>query len=242
MLFHFVNWCSQDLYVFIFLLSGVIYSIAKRKLTITAALTAGLIGMLVYKGSGLPGLAQLVMFFLSGTIATSFQIQKKQELNIAENNNGRRTTGQVIANGGIAAILGAIAWYLPYYTSILQLMISASLASATADTLSSELGSLYGSKFFDILTLKKAKRGPNGVISLEGTLFGIGGAALIALTFGLGYGNYNLMPVIIIAGFIGNISDSILGATLERQEIIDNNIVNFLNTFVAALVTLLFIK
>jgi uncharacterized membrane protein len=45
---------------------------------------------------------------------------------------------------------------------------------------------------------------------------------------------------IIIAGTAGNLSDSVLGALLERKNIIGNNAVNFLNTFIAALVALLF--
>lgn len=237
MLLHFAG--RTDLFAFIFLIFGVIYSIIKNKLSIIAAIVAGLIGFLVYKGADFAGLAELVIFFLCGTISTGIQIQEKEKLRLAEENNGRRTSGQVIANGGVAAILGAVAWCLPQYSFVLQLMIAGSLASATADTVSSELGSIYGSNFYDILSFNKTKKGPDGVISLEGTLLGIAGSFLIAIVFSIGNGVYNLMLTIIVAGIIGNLTDSFLGATLERKKIIGNNIVNFLNTLIGALVCLI---
>ena len=226
----------QDLFVYILLLAGIILSINRKKLTLSAAIIAGFVGLLVYRGAGLTGLAMLVMFFLLGSFATSLFIIKKQQLCISEENSTQRTTGQVIANGGVAAILGAIAWYKPSYAPLLQLMIAGSLASATADTLSSELGSVYGRKFYDILSFRKSNPGPDGVISLEGTLIGIVGAILIAFVYEIGFGfNYYLF-FIVVAGTVGNLMDSFLGATLERKNFIGNNAVNFFNTAAGALV------
>jgi uncharacterized membrane protein len=50
---------------------------------------------------------------------------------------------------------------------------------------------------------------------------------------GLGWGSGFL--IIILAGTMGNLSDSILGALLERKQLLTNNGVNSLNTFIAAL-------
>ena len=181
----------------------------------------------------------LVIFFISGTAATGWRRAKKERVGAAEENKGRRTAWQVIANGGVAAILGAIAWYKPGCTPLLQLMIAGSLASATGDTLSSELGTVYGSRFYDVLSFKRTAAGPDGVISLEGTLIGIAGAALIAAVYTCSLGwDYHFLWII-IAGAIGNFADSVLGATLERRGLIDNNMVNFLNTLIGALVCLL---
>jgi uncharacterized membrane protein len=41
--------------------------------------------------------------------------------------------------------------------------------------------------------------------------------------------------LIVLTGTIGNLADSILGATYERKGAIGNNAVNFLNTLIAAL-------
>jgi uncharacterized protein (TIGR00297 family) len=228
----------EEITVYIFLLTGAILSRISRKLTNTASITAGFVGLLVYKGAGITGFAMLITFFVCGTIATGWQIKTKQMAGFAEKESNRRTAGQVIANGGVAAILGGTAWFLTGYTPIIRLMIAGSLAAATADTLSSELGSLYGQRFYDIISFKRALPGPDGVISLEGTLIGVAGAALIAIVYAVTFG-FNYFGWIIIAGATGNLVDSLLGAVLERRGIIGNNAVNFLNTCTGASVCLL---
>ena len=80
----------------------------------------------------------------------------------------------------------------------------------------------------------------DGVISLEGTLFGLAGSVLIAMIYSVRTGWSQPFWWIIIAGTLGNFSDSMLGATLERRRLLKNNAVNFLNTLVAATVIYLF--
>jgi uncharacterized membrane protein len=46
--------------------------------------------------------------------------------------------------------------------------------------------------------------------------------------------------VIVFAGVMGNLADSVLGAALERRHYIGNDTVNFLNTLFAALVAGIF--
>ena len=103
-----------------------------------------------------------------------------------------------------------------------------------ADTVSSELGIIYGSRFYNILNFKKSQRGLNGVVSLEGTLLGVAGSSLIALVYSTVYGWSLLAVAIVFAGTAGNLVDSVLGATLERKGYLNNDRVNFLNTCVAA--------
>jgi len=123
-------------------------------------------------------------------------------------------------------------------------MIACSLSAATADTISSELGSLYGKKFLNIITFRADRRGENGVVSIEGFVFGILGSSLIAIAYGITEEfRWKDMLIIVIAGTIGNLVDSVLGATLERNGKIKNDGVNFLNTVSAsifALILLLF--
>jgi uncharacterized protein (TIGR00297 family) len=225
---------TADLIVYIILLLGAALSYLTKKLTPAGAITGAIVGLLIYQGSGLTGIAMLTLFFLIGSWATGWQAGKKQAIGAAEEHKGRRTAAQVLANGGTAAILGAFSWYHPGYAPITQIMIAGSFAAATADTLSSELGTVYGRRFFNIITFKKDTRGLDGVVSLEGTLIGIIGAALIALVYALSFGWGVAVGWIILAGFTGNLVDSVLGALLERKGLIGNNMVNFLNTVVAA--------
>lgn len=227
---------NQDYLVYGILLAGVAGSIAARKLTIAGAICGGAIGLFIYKGTGYAGLAMLVAFFILGTVATSWQRDLKQALGAAEKNKGKRTAGQVLANGGLGAAFGLLAWLWPQEVVLLRLLTAAALASATADTLSSELGMVYGRRFYHILTMQEGTPGTDGIVSTEGTVIGAVGAAIIALIFGLGYGWSWKVLWIICAANVGNFADSALGATLERRNIINNDTVNFLNTLTAAIV------
>ena len=228
-----------DILLYTFLSIGSVLSYTTRKLTLVGAVTGGLTGFLIYQGAGYTGIAMLALFFITGSWATGWQVQHKAAIGAAEQRKGQRTAGQVLANGGVAALLGAIAWYMPAYTQLLQIMMAGSFAAATADTLSSELGTVYGRRFYNVLSFKKDQRGLDGVISLEGTLIGLIGSAIIAGIYALGHGFDLSFMWIVIAGFTGNLADSVLGAALERKQLIGNNMVNFLNTLTGALACLL---
>jgi uncharacterized protein (TIGR00297 family) len=230
---------SQNILLALIIVAGMVYSVAAKKLTVPAAITGALVAYFVYTGAGFIGVAMMTVFFILGSAATSWQAGKKQTFTAEDEREGGRTIGQVLANAGVAAICGVFKLLFPQFTGVLVLMMAASFASATADTLSSELGTVYGKRFFNIITLKPDQRGLDGVISLEGTLIGIAGSCVIAVIYAVGFGwDLNLVWVV-IAGTVGNLSDSLLGALLERKHYISNNAVNFLNTLIAALVVLL---
>lgn len=226
--------------VVLFLLgAGMWYSVRTGKLTPVAALTGGLLGALIYLGGGFSGLAMLGAFFLLGSTASGWGLAEKRRLGLAEENKGRRTAGQVVANAGVAALAGLASWLLPMHAAAGQLLLAGSFAAATADTLASELGNLYGRRYYNILTLCPDARGLNGVVSLEGTLCGVAGSALIAALYSLDAGWGREFGWLVLAGTVGNLADSVLGATLERQHRLSNNAVNFLNTLVGGVVAVL---
>jgi len=228
-----------DLIVWLFIGVMVVASIVFRKLTVAGALTGGCLAALLYKGAGLTGIIMLGAFFVAGSAVTALGRSKKERLGVAEKNKGQRTAWQVLANGGVAGVAGLLAWLNPEQATLWQLAAAASLASASADTLSSELGSVYGRSFYNILTFKKDTCGLDGVVSLEGTLFGIAGSVLIAAIYLIAYKHFNFAWWIVLAGFAGNLADSVLGASLERKGWLKNDQVNFLNTLIAALTGLL---
>ncbi|CAN5624674.1 hypothetical protein BH10BAC2_BH10BAC2_13250 [soil metagenome] len=231
---------SDHIGLIILLAAGMLLSVFLKKLTVTAAITGGIIGLLVFISAEYRGIIVMASFFMLGTAATSWKIKTKQRLGFAETNKGKRTAAQVIANAGVAAILGLLVWLVPEQKDILVLMIAATFSSATADTLSSELGNIYGSNFYNIITFKKDQRGLNGVVSLEGTLIGLSGSIIIAMIYSAGTGwNTANAVIIIVAGTAGNLADSVIGATAERKNLLNNNGVNFLNTCIAAITGLL---
>lgn len=219
------------------ILAGIAGSVWMRKLTLPAALTGGLIGILLFLGTGWTGLLEMTAFFILGTAATSWKRSVKEQWKLAENKKGRNA-GQVLANAGVAAIAAFIAWQFPQHQPVCILIAASAFSSAAADTVSSEMGSVYGKFFFNILSFKKDQRGLDGVVSVQGFLWGCLGSLVIAALYALTNGWNQNFIIIILAGTIGNIADSILGATLERKGWIKNDAVNFLNTAMAALVGL----
>ena len=213
----------------------MLMSVLKKKLTVMAALTGGLLAVIIFTGAGFTGIWLLAAFFILGVSATGWTFNIKTKDGLAEKRQGKRNAGQVFANAGVAAILSLLAIYNTADAAMLNLMLAAGFSAATADTLSSELGNIYGRRYYHILSFKKMQRGVNGAVSIQGTVAGIFGSAVIALVYALGTGwNAPHFLIIIVAGTAGNIADSILGLTLENKGLLNNNTVNFLNTAVGA--------
>ena len=225
---------TSTLFIILLLVAGMAFSIVTKRLTVAAALTGGIVGFLLFLGAGFTGVVMMATFFLLGSFATGWKFSIKQAAGFAEKNKGMRTAAQVVANAGIPGLLGLLAWIYSAQQYPFILMMAAAFAAATGDTLSSELGMIYGKRFYNIISFRPDINGENGVVSLEGSLFGLAGSVLIALIYCFSFGWAGLFPVI-ISGMVGNLADSILGATLERRSQIDNNLVNFLNTMVAAI-------
>jgi uncharacterized protein (TIGR00297 family) len=222
-----------------------------RAATPFAALTGGVItavltlaplppsGSSSWYHSALPPLLALFLLTFS---ATRFGRGKKQRLGVAEDRYGRNAA-QVAANLGVAGLGAAVALSHPSSGTWCAVIVVAALAEATADTLASELGEVLGGQPLLVTTLRRVAPGTNGAISLAGTVAGTGGAVLVVLvaifTLGLGLGN----AVCAGLGAIGGLFvDSLLGATAERRGWLNNDAVNFLSTFAAAIIATCFLR
>lgn len=206
-----------------------------KKLSLTAALVGGVLAGLLFIAFSFIGVALLAAFFVMGTLATSHGRKFKVEFSGESENAGMRDVFQVLANGGIAGLTALLLMLFPEQETLWIVMMAGAFSAASADTLSSELGNIYGSRFVNILSLKTDERGKDGVISLEGTLAGLVGSLIIALILAAFTDDYNCLPGIILAGLLGNLADSFLGAAFERRGLMGNNSVNLLNTVTGAL-------
>lgn len=230
----------SDFYLkIVVVIAFVIASIYTKKVDVKGAMMGGVVTAAMIAGASWIGLTLIIVFFGVGSAASVHRIAYKQSLGVAEKNKAQRSIPNVLANGAVAATCGILAFCLPEKAALFTIAMAASIAAALSDTLSSELGNAYGSHYFNILNFKKDTRGKDGVVSLEGFGFGIVGSVLIATVYASFYGITPAFFTIALAGFIGNLIDSILGATFQQQHILTNHTVNFWNTVAAASVAIL---
>lgn len=234
-----INYTLPDNWLWGLLVAAIlsIASLATRKIDLGGAFAGGLITFGMFLGSSWLGIAALTLFFVAGTLVSQWKKREKQQLQLAQENEGKRTIVNAVANGGVAGVCGLLAWWLPEYQRIFEVAMMASIASANSDTFSSELGNVYGKRYINILTLSADRRGLDGVISWEGLLAGVVGSLLVALLYVAhhSFGLFSFAVLICVAGILGNLSDSYLGATLQRKGVLDNHSVNALSTLIAAL-------
>jgi uncharacterized protein (TIGR00297 family) len=214
-----------------------------RRLLVALAITAGFAGLAwlahgVNFSGALAGSA--IAFILAGRDVRMFVLllvvfalvlgatriggRRKQQLRTAEPASGR-SASQVMANLGFAGLAVALA---PANWPILAL---AALAEAAADTSSSELGMAFPAKTVLITSGKPVPPGVDGGISFAGTSAGLISASVIALAgWFAGLISPNAAVVVAMAGFLGTMIDSLLGALLERRGWLNNDLVNLLST------------
>jgi uncharacterized protein (TIGR00297 family) len=175
------------------------------------------------------------VFFVLGTLSTKVGYASKARLNLAQGRGGRRRAANALANGGVAVACAVFAGLTPH-TSLFVLAFACSLGAAAADTVESEIGQIWGHPTVLITSLSTVRPGTNGGISAVGTVAGLAAAVL---TVGAGWqvGLYPLTVVVPLSllALSATLVESVVGATLERLGLLDNNGVNFVNTLLAAL-------
>jgi uncharacterized protein (TIGR00297 family) len=213
---------------------------AARSIDAAGALSAILIGTAITAALGLRGLAVMIAFFVVGTAVTKLGYRIKAQRGIAQERGGARGWRNAWANGSVPAALALLAGLsAPDDRALFTLAYAAAVATAAADTCSSEVGKAYGRRTFLITTLQPVPPGTEGAISAEGTAAGLAGAALIALT-GLAAGLFGPggAAIVAIAGLLGCLAESLIGTVAERRGWLDNDLLNALNTAIGGFLAL----
>ena len=208
---------------------------AARSVDLSGAISGWCLGTALWTFAGPRGFAALFLFFVLGSACTKIGYAKKARLGIAQEKGGRRGAKNAFANtlAGVAFAFLAVA--TPYPTAFL-IALTAAFATATADTVSSEIGQAFGRTTYLVTTFKRVSPGTEGAVSLEGTLAGVTASAVVAaFASGTGLIPWSATAVVVVAAFVGTTLESYLGATLERTKAIDNEAVNFANTVAGGL-------
>jgi uncharacterized protein (TIGR00297 family) len=200
------------------------------------AVSAIVIGTLITAALGLGGLAVMVAFFVVGSSVTRVGYRVKAARGIAQEKGGARGWRNAWANGGVAAALAVMAGVTEGETrALFVLAYAAAVATAAADTGSSEIGKAYGRRTFLITTFRPVPPGTEGAVSLEGTLGGLVAAAIVAAVGAMtGLYGWAWAPAIAFAGLLGSLAESVIGTVAEKRGWLDNDLLNALNTAIGA--------
>jgi uncharacterized protein (TIGR00297 family) len=196
------------------------------------------IGVVVYACTGWQGWLLLFATFLTATLSSRLGLKRKAVLGIAEERGGRRGGGNAFANTGLAAIAAALAVCTPHREAALLAFVTV-LVTGSSDTVASEIGKAWGGKTYLVTTWKHVRAGTPGAMSLEGTAAGLIAAIVLAwvgAALGLVPGAWIWLAV--AGALVGSLLESALAATLEGPGVVNNDVLNFLNTAAAAIVAI----
>ncbi|MBE7385361.1 MAG: TIGR00297 family protein [Leptolyngbya sp. SIO1E4] len=230
------------------LLLAIAWLLPKKLLTPAGYFHAWGLGVIVWGCLGWQGYGVVMLYFLIGSGVTRIGMAEKEAAGIAEKRSGARGPENVWGSAltatvcalGVAIVSSGVFPLSATWIPLLYLGYVASFSTKLSDTTASEVGKAYGKRTFLITTLQPVAPGTEGAISLEGTLAGILGSAVIAgSAWGMGVITGVGVLVCLVAAFIATNFESVIGATLQESvPWLTNELVNIVNTTVGALVAI----
>jgi uncharacterized protein (TIGR00297 family) len=202
-----------------FILGAAIAILAWRAgaLSHSGVLAATLSGGLIFGLGGLPWAALLLVFFISSSLLSRAFSRRKAGLSEKFSKGSQRDWGQVLANGGLGALLAVLHVLLPGQVWPWAAFLGA-MAAVNADTWATELGVLSRSAPRLITSGKVVERGASGGVTLTGYLAAAAGSLLIGSAAGL-FSPLAQLPALLLSALLGGLAgssfDSILGATVQ---------------------------
>lgn len=248
------------------LLVAVTVALAARRahaLSLGGATAAIVVGVVAVTAGWAWGALLIAYFVASIALSRLRSAEKVARTGDVVAKGGARDAFQVVANGGLFAVMALGGEVLAPDSLAARLLTAAALgalAASTADTWATEIGSLATRPPRSILTWRPVAPGTSGGVNVLGMLAMIAGAAFIA------YGGRALaieVPIlaVVLGGFLGAIADSVVGATLQDRRwcdtcqksterlvhgcgtptrhaggitVVDNDLVNLIATFAGA--------
>lgn len=209
----------------IFLATSILlYAYIKKKIDLSAIFASAIIGIIVIFTIEISYLLLMISFFILGNLATIYKQKIKEDEGVSE---GVRTFRNVFGNGAAATIFSI--FYFITKAKFFQIAFIGAIATATSDTFATEIGQAHEKNPKLITNLKKVKVGTPGAISLQGIFAAIVGSFLISLLSFIFSNEKSFLIYGTLAGIIGCIIDSLIGATIERN-LIDKHMTNFIAT------------
>ena len=211
-------------------LSLLIAFLAWRRdsLSQSGAVGALVVGTLIFGLGGWVWGVLLAVFFISSSLLSHFKEREKAAVAEKFEKGHRRDMGQVLANGGLGAVIALLSIVVPESavpTGTWFFLFLGVMATVTADTWATELGTLSKGAPRLITNGRAVEVGTSGGVSPLGTGVSFAGGLLIGLTAGLLAPVAGLLPwsaalpvafIGALSGAAGSLIDSLMGATVQQ--------------------------
>lgn len=211
-------------------LSLLIAFLAWRRDSLSQSGAAGalVVGTLIFGLGGWVWGVLLAVFFISSSLLSHFKEREKAAVAEKFEKGHRRDMGQVLANGGLGAVIALLSVVVPESavpTGTWLFLFLGVMATVTADTWATELGTLSKGAPRLITNGRAVEVGTSGGVSPLGTGVSFAGGLLIGLTAGLLAPVAGLLPwsaalplalIGALSGAAGSLIDSLMGATIQQ--------------------------
>mgnify|MGYP001829053299 CR=1 FL=1 len=211
----------QLFYAFLFSAIAVALAYWRGSLSKCGSVGALVVGTLTLGFGGWEWGALLGVFFISSSLLSHFKEAEKKAAAEKFDKGHRRDMGQALANGGLGALLATLSAFVPdaiIPTNTWFFLFLGVMATVTADTWATELGTLSKQPPRLITNGKIVEVGTSGGVSPLGTAVSLLGGLVIGLIAGL-VTEYSLLAMLTagaLSGLTGSLVDSLLGATVQQ--------------------------
>ena len=186
-------------------------------LTFSGSIAAAVLATLIFGFGSFKWGIPLFSFFLFSSILSNTRKKRNPIVDEHFEKSSTRDHRQVLANGGLGGIL--ILLFVINPKEIYYILYVSALAAVCADTWATEIGTFVKAKTYNIINWTPVDQGISGGISLIGTLGAVAGSTFLTLSALPWLYNFpvSLIILIILAGIIGSLIDSVFGATIQVQ-------------------------
>jgi uncharacterized protein (TIGR00297 family) len=206
-----------------FALALLIAALAYQRgaLSFSGAVGTTIVGTLIFAVGGLAWAILLIAFFVTSSALSHYHARAKEPLAEKFQKGHRRDLGQVLANGGWGTLLALAYAFTPQ--PLLFVAFAGAMATVNADTWATELGVLSKTAPRLITNGHVVPTGTSGGVTRSGTFVAFCGALLIGAlaAFVVPFTDHGsrvtplLIATVTLAGAVGSLFDSLLGATVQ---------------------------
>ncbi|MEO6941060.1 MAG: DUF92 domain-containing protein [Candidatus Kapaibacterium sp.] len=191
-----------------------------RSLSLSGAIASAVVGTIIFAIGGFSAAVLLITFFASSSLLSRLPGNEGVAID-----KSPRDWKQVAANGLVPMLAMLLLATVPRLREEATLLFLGAIATSTADTWATEIGTRFGKKTLDLTTLRVTIRGTSGGVSLTGSVASLLGALLIGIMASVHFPYSELcelqeipvLQIITLAGFLGALSDSLLGSGLQGK-------------------------